>query len=477
MYDQGTLSKIHGESLDGVEGTLGIGDSGLVYPLKVLSITSMSESSSAHQNLVDSIPVPELCIKLALPRYTRALAREAWFYERLDQRGLTGIVASRCYGVFHNTFPINLSSMASSNALERSSPAAINLGGGFDYSKKLKEVFRYCKRTTRRLPGDAEQFRKPQTSDPTKAQLSEDRLDDVNESFAKSEWLMKIEDRNNLSITILLLERLNHRLTSCPSYHENIDDIEAMFEDLSAFPIKHNSERFAHVMEAPETALKFCPKHRRRHKWFLVGWERADKAYQPADLSYWNSGSQCLQRNHDQDWAFQHPNLNDHSDYSDTEVEGAGNDPTTSDGTAEVLGDRCDDLNQSFATSQWATSMVVRGTLSITVLLLERLGQEISTCSTYTENIDDIYEVFEHLSSIAVRHGGVGFRKLLSVSENAQKMHGHPHKHLLVGWKFGDEAFIAHRGGRYWTSGPLELQALHDRDCEIHNPDADFDDE
>ncbi|KAK0462838.1 uncharacterized protein EV420DRAFT_1476629 [Desarmillaria tabescens] len=64
------------------------GRAGLVHSVQVLTEASPS--------------LPELCIKVAKPRYCRSLAREAWFYSRLET--LQGSAVPLCFGFF--TAPI-----------------------------------------------------------------------------------------------------------------------------------------------------------------------------------------------------------------------------------------------------------------------------------------------------------------------------------------------------------------------------------
>jgi hypothetical protein len=88
------------------------GRSAVVFSLDVMDVTGPSvgpratggnppHTSEARtaQFIKDSLP--RLCIKVAKPCYARSLAREAWFYERLDAAGLSNVVVARNYGLFH----------------------------------------------------------------------------------------------------------------------------------------------------------------------------------------------------------------------------------------------------------------------------------------------------------------------------------------------------------------------------------------
>ncbi|KAH6901891.1 hypothetical protein BKA70DRAFT_1435494 [Coprinopsis sp. MPI-PUGE-AT-0042] len=81
------------------DGILGEGRSSFVYALEIIDIHPSSPTSIQRPPLsLESLP--RLCIKAAQPAYSRSLAREAWFYERLDKAGLTSVVVPRCYGLF-----------------------------------------------------------------------------------------------------------------------------------------------------------------------------------------------------------------------------------------------------------------------------------------------------------------------------------------------------------------------------------------
>ncbi|KAF4616299.1 hypothetical protein D9613_008354 [Agrocybe pediades] len=101
--------KTTGKDVDSNPGnSLGYGRAGLVFPLDVLSISPSDDPHAADL----MAQLPPLCIKVATPGYARSLAREAWFYEYLDAMGLTGVLAPRCYGVFHAALGTSRSKVA-----------------------------------------------------------------------------------------------------------------------------------------------------------------------------------------------------------------------------------------------------------------------------------------------------------------------------------------------------------------------------
>lgn len=74
---------------------LGYGRIGDVIAANVRGAKPLSESVSSPPPLL-----PPLCIKLVPPTRCRSLAREAYFYEKLDDGGLQGVSVPRCYGFF-----------------------------------------------------------------------------------------------------------------------------------------------------------------------------------------------------------------------------------------------------------------------------------------------------------------------------------------------------------------------------------------
>ncbi|KAI0070830.1 hypothetical protein K474DRAFT_1712988 [Panus rudis PR-1116 ss-1] len=75
---------------------LGRGRTGHVYEAQVIGVSSGIDIPTSPPDF----PLPPLCIKLAEPNRLRSVAREAWFYEKLDTAGLQGTVVPRAFGFF-----------------------------------------------------------------------------------------------------------------------------------------------------------------------------------------------------------------------------------------------------------------------------------------------------------------------------------------------------------------------------------------
>lgn len=194
------ISMTTGKSEDGF---LGDGRSSFVYSLDIIAIRPSGPTSDEDPLPLDD-PIfkklPPLCIKVAKPTYSRSLAREAWFYEKLDESQLTGVVTPHSYGLFcggpHNRAPKPQSSgidrMNSFGCLELNIPM---------YDVVLDQHFAANPRGASLLPEETGRYK---------------CLDDDQSSYGSSPWFLFRETKDTINPTVLLLEQLpSERKADC----------------------------------------------------------------------------------------------------------------------------------------------------------------------------------------------------------------------------------------------------------------------
>ncbi|KAF4616367.1 hypothetical protein D9613_008268 [Agrocybe pediades] len=235
--------------------SIGYGRAGLVFPLEVLSI-----SPSADPRCADLIAqLPPLCIKVATPGYARSLAREAWFYEYIDGKGLTGVIAPRCYGVFHAA----LGTSMFNTDLKVDIP-------NYDYYSVAKEpIWDYLPHHYT-APLWEEYFDNGQKT----LGLAPEFVDDRKGSYELSPWRLFRQSPKVTTLTILVMDLLGEPMT-VKDFDEDWDVIEDMYEDLAPIFIVHHDDRFPNLLRVPPHAQRQCKTHGSAHKWNFIDWENA----------------------------------------------------------------------------------------------------------------------------------------------------------------------------------------------------------
>ncbi|KAJ3525986.1 hypothetical protein NMY22_g10351 [Coprinellus aureogranulatus] len=246
-------------------GVLGRGRAGRVYPLEIISIRRALGCDVADSSVVPSAKdLPPLCIKIGTPTYARRLAREAWFYERFDKAGVTGILSPRCYGV--SCAPLTQDDLQ---------PLLVSLPC-FNYQDQIEAGFGSSTVATVRLPEETEYGEDSEGEDPTPT-VGPFYLDDVKQSHALSPWLHMRERKDKPVLTVLIMEKLGEMLTY-DDFDQDEEDLNQLLDHLFAMNISHGDERFRNILRVPETAAVHCPQHHKRHKWMFVDWENARTA-------------------------------------------------------------------------------------------------------------------------------------------------------------------------------------------------------
>ncbi|KAF9549067.1 hypothetical protein CPC08DRAFT_823469 [Agrocybe pediades] len=246
-------AKDHTKSNPG--NSIGYGRAGLVFPLEVLSI-SPSDDPLAVALLAQ---LPPLCIKVATPGYARSLAREAWFYEYIDAKGLTGVITPRCYGVFHAA----LGTSTFNTDLKVDIP-------NYDYYSVAKEPI------WDHIPHHytAALWEEYFASATKTLALSPDFLDDRKGSYKSSPWRLFRQSPKVTTLTVLVMDLLGEAMT-VKDFDEDWDEIEDIYEDLAPLFIVHHDDRFPNLLRVPPHAQRQCKTHGSAHKWNFIDWENA----------------------------------------------------------------------------------------------------------------------------------------------------------------------------------------------------------
>lgn len=224
-------------------------------------------ASSSNHLLRD---LPPLCIKIANPTHSRSLAREAWFYERFERAGLSGILAPRCYSLF--------SAQLSSKDSPDAPPLVVSIPG-YKYEREAEKAFARAHRRPAPLREDVvTRTYDRETLEPLpRPELSAYHLDDPAGGYVNSPWATFMEQKDDPFLTVLVLEQLGERMTE-EDYPNYTGDIEAFFEHLDDLAIRHGDEKYRNLLRAPPTAQVHCDKHGRKHEWLFVDWEAGESA-------------------------------------------------------------------------------------------------------------------------------------------------------------------------------------------------------
>ncbi|RDB15497.1 hypothetical protein Hypma_004221 [Hypsizygus marmoreus] len=221
---------------------------GLVYSVDVLGITH-----APGENMDVDLP-PQLCIKVAKERHSRSLAREAWFYEQLAFSGeCAGMVTPRCFGFF---------------------------------TVRLRECFDLAGNSVTRVEPWSQA--KPEATTPNNTLLHDDMdydsFRDEQSARDKSPWNKLEASWAEPLLCLLLLERLGPPFTNVPrntvSEDEYMQELRDMIYDIGYAGVFHGDFRYTNILRAPdEDSSPLCPRHRCRHRWRIIDFDRAYKLH------------------------------------------------------------------------------------------------------------------------------------------------------------------------------------------------------
>ncbi|KAG7441104.1 uncharacterized protein BT62DRAFT_1011904 [Guyanagaster necrorhizus] len=206
------------------------------------------------------LDLPDLCVKVMKPRYGRTLAREAWFYEQLAlEANCEGVITPRCFGFF-----------------------TVSLKDCFDVKgQPVSHVEPWENITIKSLQTDSDDA---EGSDYRDWWLPDDppwlgkyfKDDDGWKSGSPwNEWRPSPSDP---LICVLVLERLgNVYFAPKDQEKDELNDIRDVVRDLGSIGILHRDLRYSNIVRATNDVV--CPNHQRAHRWRLIDFDAAAKAF------------------------------------------------------------------------------------------------------------------------------------------------------------------------------------------------------
>ncbi|KAF8531477.1 hypothetical protein JB92DRAFT_2850428 [Gautieria morchelliformis] len=255
---------------------LGYGRVGSVYPLRI---------DDTHQ-----YALPSLVIKVAARRRSDDLAREAWFYEEMED--IQGVAIARCYGFF-------------AAEIESNSEVLDWPGSDADYDEEEVDV----------RDEDNPSEDDDSSDDPWNPYaLTDDSPDDLVMTETTSSWgifnkrIEESEKREKLRqerrdqrdriikstradpgsvrsgnektfLSVLVLERLGDVMPIGVPLEALKPDVHEIYSDMGRFGIQHMDIRWRNILAAPATDQSIvCPYHGHRHQWRVVDFDLSRKA-------------------------------------------------------------------------------------------------------------------------------------------------------------------------------------------------------
>jgi hypothetical protein len=282
---------------------LGHGRVGSVYPVKL---------DDTVQNFL-----PPLVMKVAARRRSENLAREAWFYEEMEN--IQGASIARCYGFFTAEIDSNSKVLGWAESDARYNPDEEHdiLDEGDDFSDEDDHIPEYkgegttkedsvrgWPETYTRYNPDEEDNHLDQEAD------SSDEADYFPED--KDEGTMKedpviisnrtippsaSDDNERTFISVLVLERLGDLipmlvslkdikfapslffLCACSNSLLYRPDIHEIYSDLGQFGVEQVDVRWSNILASPTPQYNLvCPYHGYKHHWRVVDFDRSRKS-------------------------------------------------------------------------------------------------------------------------------------------------------------------------------------------------------
>ncbi|KAH6903236.1 hypothetical protein BKA70DRAFT_1194650 [Coprinopsis sp. MPI-PUGE-AT-0042] len=250
---------------------------GTVYPATILAATR------GGVDITPTLP-QNLCLKFAKKEFCRSLARDAWFYEQLQD--LQGVAIAQSYGFYtstvkeqdienQGTFEADFVPWQGYRSIPKHDPEVSEWSSSMDW-----------------LPDD-EKHNPPRYIEPG-----------ISDFKSRSPWNAWNLDEGNPIIAVHIMELLG---TPCakiwtqwekrPDLHQEISPV---VDDLSKAGVWHSDLTGFNVLQsddgcdsdAPGTVRakpRLCSRHRATHKWRVIDFDRSTIVYLPN-----TTGSSCL---------------------------------------------------------------------------------------------------------------------------------------------------------------------------------------
>ncbi|KAJ8508053.1 hypothetical protein ONZ45_g9631 [Pleurotus djamor] len=193
---------------------------------------------------IRSLTGKDVVLKFAKPQFARSLAREAWFYECLEEA--QGTAVARCYGCF----TASLDSSVRTDLLPWKEIALEYQEVDFDELGMPSEDV---------LPDDEDR----------------DYFNDGRQYYLASPWLSWSPTQDTAAV--LILEKLGKRYPSQepPALREEYRaDLTKVLQDVGMTGVWHQDVTYSNTLRAPEHA-PICPRHGHPHQWRVIDFDRS----------------------------------------------------------------------------------------------------------------------------------------------------------------------------------------------------------
>ncbi|KAF8522509.1 hypothetical protein JB92DRAFT_2887325 [Gautieria morchelliformis] len=254
---------------------LGYGRVGSVYPLRI-------DDSNQYT-------LPSLVIKVAARRRYDDLAREAWFYEEMED--IQGVAIARCYWFFTAEIEQNSEVLdwAESDAdyHEEVDVGDEDIDVGDEDSESEDDGDsddtwnRYAWTDSDNLVMEEFSWEVVVQRNDEREKLREERRDKrariLKAARADPASVRNCSDKTFLSV--LVLERLGDVMPIGVPLEALKPDLHEIYSDMGRFGIEHIDIRWRNILAAPATDQSIvCPYHGHRHQWRVVDFDRSRKS-------------------------------------------------------------------------------------------------------------------------------------------------------------------------------------------------------
>ena len=251
------------------------GRMGVTYSAHVISATD-DDGSDITKTLPESV-----CLKFTKPQYCRSLAREAWFYEQLDE--CQGISVARCHGFFSSAFSEQTTtpnSLLPWCDLEYPSEPDDEDGANLPWTPVVSADWlpddRPCDEywDTRNFKRDSpwNRWNFSTQESPTISVLVLELLGEPCSKHWRSQWA---RDKPPEGLKCVFSLCTSSRITNSPFR----EDITTIMDDITIYGVVHNDVtafnflRFTdNEVDAPQAR---CPRHNIVHGWRIIDFDRS----------------------------------------------------------------------------------------------------------------------------------------------------------------------------------------------------------
>ncbi|KAF8516611.1 hypothetical protein JB92DRAFT_2909592 [Gautieria morchelliformis] len=252
---------------------LGYGRVGSVYPLRI-------DDNNQYT-------LPSLVIKVAARRRSDDLAREAWFYEEMED--IQGVAIARCYGFFTAEIEqnsevldwaesdadcdeeeVDVRGEASPSEDDGDTDDTWNLYAWTDSDDLVMEEFSW-----------EAVFKRNDERRKLREKLRQERRDKrariIKPTRADPASVCNRSDKTFLSV--LVLERLGDVMPIGVPLDAFKPDVREIYSDMGRFGIEHIDIRWRNILAAPAIDQSIvCPYHGHKHQWRVVDFDLSRKS-------------------------------------------------------------------------------------------------------------------------------------------------------------------------------------------------------